>query len=131
MHQPDLPAPSGDRGEALFLNRAAAVARLSTGAGPGPLLSYRMIARQYLFAGRVQGVGFRYATKQLAKGFDVLGWVRNLPDGSVELQVMGEEDELDDFIQELHDSPIGRHIQEQTERRVPLLEDVSGFTIRE
>ena len=131
MHQPDLPTPSGDRGEALFLNRAAAVARLSAGAGPGPLLSYRMIARQYLFAGRVQGVGFRYATKQLAKGFDVLGWVRNLPDGSVELQVMGEEDELDDFIQELHDSPIGRHIQEQTERRVPLLENVSGFTIRE
>lgn len=90
-----------------------------------------MIARQYLFAGRVQGVGFRYATKQIAKGFDVLGWVRNLPDGRVELQVMGEEDELDDFLRELHDSPVGRHIQEQTERRVPLLEDAGGFTIRE
>ena len=104
---------------------------LSSGAGARPLLSSSMIARQYLFEGRVQGVGFRYATKQLAKGFDVLGWVRNCDDGRVELQVMGEEDELDDFIQELHDSPIGRHIQEQTVRRVPLLEEVSGFTIRE
>jgi hypothetical protein len=44
---------------------------------------------------------------------------------------MGEEEELDDFIRELHDSPIGRHVQEQTMRRVPLLEEVSGFTIRE
>lgn len=104
---------------------------LSSGAVPPPLLSCTMIARQYLFEGRVQGVGFRYATKQLAKGFDVLGWVRNCEDGRVELQVMGEEDELDDFIQELHDSPIGRHIQEQTVRRVPLLEEVTGFTIRE
>jgi len=105
--------------------------RLSAGAGSGLLLSYAMIARQYLFEGRVQGVGFRYATKQLAKGFDVLGWVRNCDDGRVELQLMGEEEELDDFIQELHDSPIGRHVQEQTMRRVPLLEEVSGFTIRE
>ncbi len=104
---------------------------LSSGAVAPPLLSCLMIARQYLFEGRVQGVGFRYATKQLAKGFDVLGWVRNCDDGRVELQVMGEEGELDDFIQELHDSPIGRHIQEQNVRRVPLLEEVSGFTIRE
>jgi acylphosphatase len=90
-----------------------------------------MIARQYLFEGRVQGVGFRYATKQLAKGFDVLGWVSNCDDGRVELQVMGEEDELDAFIEELQDSAIGRHVQEQIVRRVPLLDGVSGFTIRE
>jgi len=88
-----------------------------------------MTARQYLFAGRVQGVGFRYSTKQLAKGFDVLGWVKNLPDGRVELQLMGEEEELDEFLQELHDSPLGHHIQEQEERSVPLLDNVKGFSI--
>lgn len=90
-----------------------------------------MTARQYFFSGRVQGVGFRYATKQLAKGFDVLGWVRNLDDGRVELQIMGDEEELDDFIQEMHDSPLGHHIQEQEMRTVPLLEDVKGFSIRD
>jgi acylphosphatase len=90
-----------------------------------------MIARQYLFSGRVQGVGFRYATKQLAKGFDVLGWVRNCDDGSVELHLMGEADEIDDFICELQDSPLGHHIQEQKERTVPLLENISGFSIRD
>lgn len=89
-----------------------------------------MTARQYFFSGRVQGVRFRYATKRLATGFEVLGWVKNLDDGRVELQIMGEEDELDDFLQELHDSPLGHHIQEQEERTVPLLEEVEGFTIR-
>lgn len=90
-----------------------------------------MTARQYIFAGRVQGVGFRYSTKRLAKGFDVLGWVKNLPDGRVELQIMGEEEELDEFIEELNDSPLGHHIQEQEERTVPLLDDVIGFSIQE
>jgi len=89
-----------------------------------------MTARQYLFAGRVQGVGFRYSTKNLAKGFDVLGWVKNLPDGRVELQIQGDEEELDEFIQELHDSSLGHHIQEQEERTVPLLDDVQGFSIQ-
>ena len=88
-----------------------------------------MTARQYLFAGRVQGVGFRYSTKNLAKGFDVLGWVKNLPDGRVELQIMGDEEELNDVIEELHDSPLGHHIQEQEERTVPLLENIQGFSI--
>ena len=89
-----------------------------------------MTARQYLFAGRVQGVGFRFSTKQLARGFDLVGWVKNLDDGRVELQIMGEEEELDDFIQEIHDSPLGHHIQEQEERTVPLLEEVRGFSIQ-
>ena len=89
-----------------------------------------MTARQYVFAGRVQGVGFRYSTKNLAKGFDVLGWVRNLPDGRVELQIMGDEEELNEFVEELHDSPLGHHIQEQEERTVPLLENVQGFSIQ-
>ncbi|MEM9281062.1 MAG: acylphosphatase [Verrucomicrobiota bacterium] len=89
-----------------------------------------MTARQYLFEGRVQGVGFRYSTKNLAKGFDVVGWVKNLPDGRVELQIMGDEEELDEFIQELHDSPLGPLIKEQEERAVPLLEDVRGFSIK-
>ena len=43
-----------------------------------------MIARQYLFSGRVQGVGFRYSTKQLAKGFDVVG-TRMAADGGLEI----------------------------------------------
>lgn len=88
------------------------------------------IARQYFFSGRVQGVGFRYSIKRLATGFEVLGWVRNLDDGRVEMQVMGDEAELKEFIDEIHDSPLGHHIQEQEERSIPLLDGVSGFSIQ-
>jgi len=88
-----------------------------------------MIAKQYFFTGRVQGVGFRYSTKRLATGFDVIGWVRNLDDGRVELQVQGEADEVEAFVQEIHDSPLGPLIKEQEERSLPLFEGVTGFTI--
>lgn len=89
-----------------------------------------VIAKQYIFQGRVQGVGFRYATKQLAKGFDVTGWVRNREDRTVELQVMGEEEGINDFLSELRDSFVGQFITEQTERRIPLLQNVTGFSIQ-
>lgn len=88
-----------------------------------------MIARKYLFEGRVQGVGFRYSTKQIAKGFDVVGTVKNLDDGRVELIIMGEGGELDEFIEEMHDSPLGHHIQKQEVSNIPLLENTKGFRI--
>ncbi|MBC2605513.1 acylphosphatase [Pelagicoccus albus] len=61
------------------------------------------------FSGHVQGVGFRYSVSQLAKGFEVTGFVKNLVDGRVELEVEGREsecrqlvaaivDELDSFV---------------------------------
>jgi acylphosphatase len=87
-------------------------------------------AKQFFFSGRVQGVGFRYRTKRLAMGFDLVGWVKNLSDGRVEMQIMGEEAEIAEFLQEIHDSPLGHHIQEQEERIIPELENASGFSIR-
>ncbi|MCC6881312.1 MAG: acylphosphatase [Verrucomicrobiales bacterium] len=88
-----------------------------------------MIAKRYLFSGRVQGVGFRYSAKQLALGFDVTGWVSNLDDGRVEMQIMGEPLEVADFLQEMHDSPLGHHILEQEEYDIPLLKNARGFSI--
>ncbi|NNE92560.1 MAG: acylphosphatase [Verrucomicrobiales bacterium] len=88
-----------------------------------------MTARQIYFSGRVQGVGFRFQTKQIAKGFDVIGWVKNLPDGRVEMQVQGEEDEVREFLEDIHDSSLGHHILEKEERDIPLLEGVKGFSI--
>ncbi len=51
-----------------------------------------------LFSGRVQGVGFRYNVCEVAERFRVLGYVRNLPDGTVRLVAEGEKAELDAFI---------------------------------
>lgn len=89
-----------------------------------------MIAKRVIFEGRVQGVGFRYATKDLARGFDVCGWVKNLPDGTVELQAMGEREELDSFLKEIaEESTVAHHIKNMTVEKIPLLENVTGFKI--
>ena len=90
----------------------------------------KMIAKRVIFEGRVQGVGFRYATKDLARGFDVCGWVKNLPDGTVELQAMGEADELEAFLKEIaEESTVAHHIKNMTVEKIPLLENATGFKI--
>ncbi len=50
------------------------------------------------FTGRVQGVGFRYQTLQVAKEFEVSGFVKNLPDGRVQLEAEGQAAEARDFV---------------------------------
>lgn len=47
------------------------------------------IREHIIFHGRVQGVGFRYQAMYAARSFDLTGWVENLPDGSVEMEVQG------------------------------------------
>lgn len=54
--------------------------------------------RQALYTGHVQGVGFRETTRRLAEGFEVTGFVKNLPDGRVELVAEGLPAELDRFL---------------------------------
>ncbi|MDB6079082.1 MAG: acylphosphatase [Akkermansiaceae bacterium] len=89
-----------------------------------------MIARRVIFEGRVQGVGFRYTTKDIAKGFEVRGWVKNLPEGSVELQVTGEREEVEAFLKEItQESPLQHHIRGMHVQNIPPLEGVKGFTI--
>lgn len=51
-----------------------------------------------MFHGRVQGVGFRYTTHRIAQSFDVAGYVKNLPDRTVEMIVKGKSDTLDSFL---------------------------------
>lgn len=57
-----------------------------------------MFFLEVIFVGRVQGVGFRWTTKNLADGFEVTGYVKNLPDGTVEMVVEGEESEAKNFL---------------------------------
>ncbi len=89
-----------------------------------------MISKRALFEGRVQGVGFRYSIKQLAMGFDVVGGVKNLADGRVELQLMGEAEEVDEFLREIiEESAIARNIKDVRLEEIPLLDGVQGFRI--
>jgi acylphosphatase len=70
------------------------------------------------FAGRVQGVGFRYMARQIAMGYEVTGQVRNLPDGRVHLVAEGAEPEVRDFIREIK-SQMNHFIKETSEEIVP------------
>ena len=88
-----------------------------------------MIARQVFYEGRVQGVGFRFTVKQIARGFDVVGWVRNLDDGRVELQCSGESAEVESFLEDLAESELKSHIRSVTVVPIPPLNGVRGFEI--
>lgn len=90
-----------------------------------------MIAKKVIFSGRVQGVGFRYSAKRLALGFDVIGWVKNHSDGTVEMQLMGDENEVDEFIIEIvEESDLASFIKEHSVAEIPPLENIRGFTTK-
>lgn len=77
-----------------------------------------------LYSGHVQGVGFRYTAKSAARGFEVTGTVRNLPDGRVELIAEGQRDELDAFRQGIRDAGLEHFIRDEI---VSWSEAVGGF----
>lgn len=56
------------------------------------------IRRHIIFHGRVQGVGFRYRSYYAAQKFGLTGWVRNLYDGTVEMEIQGKEAGIDALI---------------------------------
>ena len=58
----------------------------------------RFVRRHITFHGRVQKVGFRIELAQMAERLELTGWVKNLYDGSVEMEVEGEEPLIDELI---------------------------------
>jgi acylphosphatase len=81
------------------------------------------------FTGRVQGVGFRYQALQVAKGFEVSGFVMNLPDGRVQLEAEGAVAEVRDFVvavQERMEGYVRKVEQTETKRAAQF----QGFSIR-
>jgi acylphosphatase len=89
-----------------------------------------MISLQVFYEGNVQGVGFRWSVRHIAKGFDVTGWVRNLADGRVELQVNGEEDEMRAFLAAVAQSELHSLIHKQIENKLEKPVAARGFEIR-
>ena len=85
--------------------------------------------REVLFSGHVQGVGFRYTTQDIATGFNVRGYVRNTPDGRVEMIVEGEPHEIARFIAAIHQR-MGSFIHDAKSNSMPATGQFTTFSIR-
>ena len=89
-----------------------------------------MISLEVFYEGHVQGVGFRWSIRNIAKGFDVIGWVRNLVDGRVQMQVSGEEEEVRSFLEAINQSELRTLIRKATELKLDHPVVANGFEIR-
>jgi acylphosphatase len=72
--------------------------------------------------GRVQGVGFRWYVVEAARELRLAGWVRNRPDGNVELAAAGERESLAKLEQACAEGPPGAHV-EQVRKLGPIATD--------
>jgi acylphosphatase len=85
--------------------------------------------REVFYSGRVQGVGFRYTVRWVASRFAVTGFVKNLPDGRVQLLAEGRPDELRRFLDAV-EAEMGHYIANTQERVGPAAGRFRGFEIR-
>ncbi len=83
-----------------------------------------MRARRAIVTGQVQGVGYRFFAERAARDLDVRGWVRNLPDGSVETVAEGEEEAIARYFDRLRQGPRGALVAGVAEEDL----SIGGFT---
>ena len=88
-----------------------------------------MHRRTCVFSGRVQGVGFRYTVQNIAQRHDVGGYVRNLPDGRVELVMEGPDDEMDQVVESINQRMNGFIVKVDRDQ-APATGEFERFSIR-
>lgn len=89
-----------------------------------------VIARRFLVAGHVQGVGFRYYVSDRAGVEGVHGYVRNLPDGRVEAVVEGDEESVERMERAIRRGPAGARVESVSVESVTPVGRPIGFSIR-
>ncbi len=86
--------------------------------------------RAHLFySGRVQGVGFRYTAERLALDLNLLGWVKNLPDGRVEIVCEGDKVKIEELLSQIRGSSLGPYIKNVDCRWETPTEEFRDFTV--
>lgn len=84
------------------------------------------VRKRIYFSGRVQGVGFRYSAVYLARPLGLTGWVENLWDGRVEMEVQGDEDAIAELLRGLRTQRFIL-IDDMEIRTIPLVEGERSF----
>ncbi len=78
-----------------------------------------MIAKKITYSGRVQGVGFRFTAHGIAARYGLAGYVRNMPDGSVEMLIQGNPDDIDSCLGDINDEFRGYISSSEIEESAP------------
>ncbi len=89
-----------------------------------------MKATRFLIDGAVQGVGYRYFARRAALELGIRGFVRNLPDGTVEALAAGAAEAIRAFAERLRQGPRGSRVDSIESWEIESIEEVTGFEIR-
>jgi acylphosphatase len=89
-----------------------------------------LIARRYVVSGRVQGVGFRFFTEAAAMREGVHGWVRNLPNGSVEARIEGDAEAVERVEAAIRRGPSSSRVDDVTVEEEAPTGRATGFSVR-
>lgn len=86
------------------------------------------IAKRIIFIGLVQGVGFRFTAFNMANRHELTGFVRNLPDGTVEMLAQGRAETIDDCIRDIEEE-FGGYVRETKIEEIPPNPQYKDFKI--
>lgn len=89
-----------------------------------------MIRKRIIVKGTVQGVGYRFFARSLAGRYSIAGFVRNLPDGNVEAEAQGREDDMSMFIEGLRKGPPASYVTGLESEEMPIEGSLDRFEIR-
>jgi len=81
-------------------------------------------------SGKVQGVGFRAFVYDKAQGLGLAGFVKNMPDGNVFIDVQGDEETLDKFLEYVHQGPIRSRVDKVEIKKINHLMNLKEFMVK-
>jgi acylphosphatase len=87
-------------------------------------------SRRFIVRGRVQGVGFRWFVEREAHLLGITGWVRNNPDGSVEVLAVGTPEQLAGLRSRLREGPRAARVDDVEESEAEPVARLSSFQVR-
>ncbi len=89
-----------------------------------------MLRKEIIVVGMVQGVGWRYHCLRVAQRFDITGYVKNEPDGTVKIVVEGRDDEVEEFIKYLQSSNYPGHVKSWKINNFAYTGEFKNFRVR-
>lgn len=89
----------------------------------------KVIRKQIVFSGHVQGVGFRFRANYIANSLSITGWVKNQWDGTVKMEVQGTEEQINKMLVMINQSPYIR-IDRIESKEVEIEMSEYGFHVR-